>query len=134
DLTPYIGTENLLVRFAYVTDDAVQNPGFAVDDIRIDALGFVDDVESAEAAEAWTAVGFVRHGNVLPQNWLVQQILLPSERNGAVQVSQIPLNALQQGTWTVPLGEGVDEAIIVVSGMNPVALSPATYAVGRIEN
>ncbi len=127
DLSPYIGTENLLVRFKYVTDDAVQNPGFAVDDIRLDVLGFMDDVESEAEAAEWTAVGFVRHRNILPQSWQVQQILLPSARNQAAQVSRIDLNDLAQGRWTVPLGNGFDEAIIIVSATNPVTMSPVNY-------
>lgn len=129
DLSSWLGTENLLVRFEYVTDDAVQNQGFAVDDIRIEGLGFSDDVESAEEAEAWTAVGFVRHGNVLPQTWLVQEILLPHGRDGAVQVRHIPLDEYQRAAWTVPLGEEWAEAIVTVSATTPLVMYPATYQI-----
>lgn len=131
DISDYIGTENLLVRFKYVTDDAVQNPGFAVDDVRLDVLNFVDDVESDIDAANWTAVGFVRHGNILPQTWLVQQILLPSNPRDGIQVSQIDLNDLAQGRWTVPLGNGFEEAIITISATNPVTMSPASYQISN---
>jgi immune inhibitor A len=127
DLTPFIGEPNLLVRFEYVTDDAVQHQGFAVDDIRLDALNYLNRAETAAEAAEWEAVGFVRHGNILPQTWLVQQILLPRDQNAPVQVSRIPLNEVQQAEWVVPLGDEFGEAIIIVAATNPISLHPASY-------
>ncbi|MCA9987209.1 MAG: immune inhibitor A, partial [Anaerolineales bacterium] len=45
DLTPFAGHE-ILVRFEYVTDDAIHLTGFAVDDVTIPELAFSDDMES----------------------------------------------------------------------------------------
>ena len=45
DLTPYAGSE-VLVRFEYVTDDAVNGRGLCLDDFAIDEIGWADDAES----------------------------------------------------------------------------------------
>ena len=58
DLSPFTGQEALL-RFEYVTDEAVHSPGWCVDDIAIPETGFFDD---AESGGDWTANGFTRAG------------------------------------------------------------------------
>ena len=122
DLTPYTGGP-ISVRFEYVTDDAVHRQGLALDEIAIPELDFRDDAESGEGV--WEAAGFVRHSNVLPQQFLVQQILLGP---GQVEVTRLPLDENQQGRWALPLGEGYDEAILIVAGKTPVTTLRATYA------
>ena len=71
DLRPYGGQE-VLLRFETITDDAVNRPGFAVDDVAIEAIGYASDFEAD--GDGWEAAGFIRHANVLPQRWLVQMI------------------------------------------------------------
>ena len=44
DLTPYAGSE-VLIRFEYVTDDAVNGRGLCLDDFAIDEIGWADDAE-----------------------------------------------------------------------------------------
>ncbi len=70
DLTPYVGQE-VMIRFEYVTDDAVNHVGLCLDDISIPELGYLDDVESAAD---WEARGFVRSNNRLLQRFLLQLI------------------------------------------------------------
>jgi len=70
DLTPYVGQETV-IRFEYVTDDAVNHVGLCLDDISVPELGYFDDVES-EAD--WEARGFIRSSNQLPQRFLLQLI------------------------------------------------------------
>ncbi|RME44611.1 MAG: hypothetical protein D6796_11565, partial [Caldilineae bacterium] len=76
DLTPYAG-QRILLRFEVVTDDAINYPGFAVDDIRLAPAGFADDAETDEGG--WTATGFFRTDNRLPQRFIVQAIFFPRE-------------------------------------------------------
>jgi len=76
DLTPYVGQE-VMVRFEYVTDDAVNHAGVCLDDISIPELGFLDDVESERPD--WEARGFVRSNNRLPQRFLLQLIEIGPE-------------------------------------------------------
>jgi hypothetical protein len=47
DLSPYAGKE-ILVRFEYVTDAAVNGEGLLLDDVRIDAIGYEEDFEAGE--------------------------------------------------------------------------------------
>lgn len=121
DLSPYAG-QRVLLRFEYVTDQAVHLAGLALDDIRIPELNFYDD---AETAGGWQAAGFVHHSNVLPQSFLVQLILLgPAE----VRVQPLPLDEQQRGEWTLPLSEAFDQAVLTISGSTLVTTMPASYA------
>src|SRR6185436_18312817 len=63
DLSTYAGQE-LMLRFEVVTDDAVSLAGVALDDIRLDAVGFRDD---ASADAGWQAEGWTRLDPALPQ-------------------------------------------------------------------
>ncbi|MGH2501970.1 MAG: hypothetical protein ACRDID_05555, partial [Ktedonobacterales bacterium] len=68
DLTAYSG-KKILLRFETVTDDAVHLAGFALDSLSIPAINFSDD---ASSGDGWTANGWVRSNNILPQSWIVQ--------------------------------------------------------------
>ncbi|MEM7342822.1 MAG: hypothetical protein AAF485_01140 [Chloroflexota bacterium] len=121
DLTPYAGQE-ILVRFEYVTDDAVNRPGWAVDDMSIPEIGFFDDAESGPGN--WQAEGFVHIDNTLPQYFSVQLIEIGQETT----VRPFLLNETNQGSLTIEgLGTTVDRAILVVSGLTPVTSQPASY-------
>ncbi|MCA9939733.1 MAG: immune inhibitor A [Anaerolineales bacterium] len=122
DLTPYVG-QSILLRFEYVTDQAVHLAGLALDDISISELGFFDDAESD--AGGWQAAGFARHSDVLPQSFLLQLILLSDD---AVRVQPLALDDRQQGTWTLPLDAQFHHAVLVVSGSTPVTTMPSSYA------
>ena len=45
NLSPYAGQE-VLLRFEYITDDAVSHPGLFIDDISIPEIGYYEDFES----------------------------------------------------------------------------------------
>ncbi len=120
DLTPYAG-QSILLRFEYVTDDAVYEQGFILDDIAIPELGYQDD---AEADAGWEAAGFARAGQVLPQTFIVQRILIGEND---VQVERLPLDENQRGQWEFPMDKEIDEAILIISGNTPVTTEPAVY-------
>ncbi len=123
DLTPYVGQE-IAVRFEYITDAAVNGPGFALDDIELVVDGntlFFDDVEEGE--EAWIARGFVRHANVLPQEWVVQLVRFGSETH----IERLLLADGGSGRWELPLSEGIDRAVIAISALAPVTTEKAPY-------
>lgn len=123
DLSPYIG-QNILLRFEYVTDDALYEQGLALDDITIPELGYSDDVEAGDGG--WTAVGFARHTNELPQTFIVQTILF--HEDGSVTVERLPLADTQSGRWPIPLSDQTPEAVLVISANTPLTTIPATYA------
>jgi immune inhibitor A len=120
NLTPYVGQE-ILLRFEYVTDGAVNHVGFCVDDVAIPELGYSDDVEGNEQ---WVGEGFVRTDNILPQRFLVQLIVLGPD----VGVRRMELDEAQTGRLVVEdLGKGVEGAVLVVSGLAPVTTELASY-------
>jgi hypothetical protein len=121
DLTEYAG-KNILLRFEYITDQAVHNAGFALDDVAIPELDFSDDMENGD--NGWQTAGFVRHNNILPQQFSLQLLLIG---DNVAQVEPLPLAETQQGSWTLPLSPEFDTAVVVVSGMTDVTKVPASY-------
>ena len=128
DLTPYVGQE-ILLRFEYITDDAVNHAGLCVDDIAIPELGYFHDADtsaklSTGSNEQWVAEGFIRTDNILPQRFLVQLI----ELGPGVKVRRMELDETQTGHLVVEgLGREVQRAVLVVSGLAPVTTELASY-------
>jgi hypothetical protein len=124
DLTEYAGQE-IALRFEYVTDAAVNQAGLALDDIRIEAADDPIAFEDAEDKDgAWIAQGFVRHANILPQDWIVQ--LIWNDEKPAVE--RLLFLEETQGEWVIPFNRDRDEAIIAIS-----AVAPTTTEVGSYE-
>ena len=120
DISAYAGQE-VLIRFEYVTDDAVNRPGFVVDDVAIPEIGYSSDFEEGE--DGWETAGFMRHANVLPQRWLVQLILFGPDTT----VQRLELDEDQTGEWVIPLDGNTDRAVIAISGLAPVTTEIAPY-------
>jgi hypothetical protein len=121
DLSAYAG-QQVLIRFEYVTDDAVNRPGWTIDDISIPEIDFFDDVENG--ANGWTAEGFVRIDNVLPQRFLVQVLEVGPE----IEARTISLDETNHGFLTISgLASTVEHAVLIVSGLAPVTTEPASY-------
>lgn len=118
DLTPFAGQE-VLVRFALVTDDAYNAPGFALDDVRIPEIGFVDDAESDDAG--WIAEGFVRGAPVVPQRFVARLVV---ERD-AIAVEDLAVESGRIDT-VLPVA-GARRAVLVLAPLAPVTTEPAAY-------
>lgn len=122
DLTPYAG-QNVLVRFEYITDDTVTQPGLIVDDISIPEIGYADDFERGDGG--WQSEGWLRMDNRLPQHFLVQ---LVQPGNAAAPVTRLLGQAdAPQGEWEITVGGAPGDAVIIVSGLAPVTTQPAGY-------
>ncbi len=121
DLSAYAGRE-VLIRFEYITDDAVNRPGFVLDDVAIPEIGYFSDFE--EDGDGWEPAGFIRHANVLPQRWLVQLILFGPETT----VRRLALNEDQTGEWTISLDRSTDRAVVTISGLAPVTTEIGSYS------
>ena len=121
DLTQFAGGP-VLVRFEYVTDDAVYLDGLLIDGITIPELDFPEaDGFNAE----WQADGFSIAGSPLPQSFIVQ--VVTSTPDGEFTVSQLPLDDRNSG-WmklTTP-GDG-GEVVVVVSPTTPETRHEAGY-------
>ncbi len=121
DLSAHAGSE-VLVRFAYLTDEAVAGAGFALDDVAIPEIGYADDVEGGDGG--WEAAGFVRTNDLVPQRFLVLLIGL----GDTVTVERLEVRESGTTEWTVELdSEGWREAVLVVSGLAPLTTYPAPY-------
>ena len=121
DLSAYAGRE-VLLRFEYITDDAVNRVGFCVDDVAIPELGYAHDAERGD--DSWDGEGFVRTDNVLPQRFIVQLIEMDDEP----RVRPMALDELQEGCLEVHgLGDELEGAVLIVSGYAPVTTELASY-------
>lgn len=122
ELTPFAG-QSVLVRFEYITDDAVNNPGFAVDDICLLPTGVCDN---AEGIGSWQAQGFVRASTWLPQDFEVQVIRTIGQKS----VQRIAINAGGVGTLSLPGRQGsADRVVIAISGVTPVTTESVPYTI-----
>lgn len=120
DLSPYAG-EDLLLRFEYITDAAVNGDGLLLDDISIDATGYMEDFESGDGG--WQAEGFVRLYNHLPQTYNLTFV-----QTGADPVVKfIPLDEANHGEVELDLGSGQDPSYLIISGTTRYSWQPAPY-------
>lgn len=126
DLSAYAGRK-ILLRFEYITDDAVTQPGIVIDDIRIPEIGYADDVEGDEGG--WASEGWLRTHNRLPQDFLVL-LIQPPATAGANPVRRLlgPGDG-SGGEWEFTAGGAAGGAVLVVSGLAPLTSEPARYTV-----
>lgn len=111
------------MRFEVITDEAVNHPGLAVDDISIPELGYQYDAEAGDGG--WQSEGWQRVTDHIPQDFIVQVISQGSED----RVQRMALDEEQHGQVTIAdLGKGVDRVVVVVSGVAPVTTEPAQYS------
>jgi hypothetical protein len=121
DLSPYAG-HTVLLRFEYVTDDAVHHAGWLIDDVQIPELGYADDLESGTGS--WQARGFVYSDNLVPQSYRVQLITMGQT------VSVLPLAIDGSGYGQLDLhglGTEVDTAVLVIAAVAPSTTQAAAY-------
>jgi hypothetical protein len=121
DLSAYAGQE-VLVRFEYVTDDAVNRAGWLIDDVRIPELGYEHDAEAG--ADGWVSEGFVHSSNWVPQSYLVQLVTLGQQS----EVVRMDLDESQRGRLELRgLGKEIDSALLVISALAPATTQLAHY-------
>ena len=120
DLTPYAGS-NVLLRFEYVTDSAINEDGICIDDIAVPEIGFFED---AETDGVWTAEGFVRTDNHVPQGYVVQVVLLGDETS----VVEMPVDGNGNGSLTLRgFGGELGKAVVIIAPTAPRTTQPASY-------
>jgi len=124
DLTPYAG-QQILLRFEYITDDAINWPGFAVDDVSIPELNYYDGFERDDGS--WRAAGFVRIDNRVPQRYVVQAIV-ETKNPDDWHVETMTLDKNERGELTVPgFGQDVERVVLVIAGLTKHTTELATY-------
>jgi hypothetical protein len=120
NLSDFAG-QQVLLRFEYVTDAAVNGEGLMVDDIAIPEIEYFEDFEAGDGG--WEAQGFARVQNVLPQHFRLALISSGSETT--VQILDVP----ESNALDIPLNIGgdVDNVTLVVMGATRFTRQTATY-------
>jgi hypothetical protein len=111
DLSEFAGSQ-VLIRFEYVTDAAVNGEGLLLDDIAIPEINYFSDFELDDGG--WDAAGFVRIQNHIPQTY---QLALIS-RGSATTVERITLNSDNSVDIPIDITGDIDDVILVVTGTN----------------
>ncbi|MHB8114680.1 MAG: hypothetical protein ACYDHA_14655, partial [Bellilinea sp.] len=120
DLSRYAGKQ-VTLRFDYVTDAAITAEGLLLDDVAIPEIGYASDFE--QDAGGWTAEGFVRIENRLPQTFRVTVVQNGRERS----VQYVEINS--SGTAELNLDNPRSNHItVIVSGTTRFTRERATYA------
>jgi immune inhibitor A len=120
DLTPYAGME-ILLRFEYITDDAVNEDGICIDDISIPEIDYLDD---AEGEGLWQSLGFIRTDNRVSQNYLVQVISMGAE----ITIRNMPLEQDSTGTLILRgFGADLERAILIIAPIAPKTTQSSPY-------
>jgi hypothetical protein len=120
DLSRFAG-KKVRIRFEYVTDAAVNGEGFLLDDVLVDAIGYSSDFETDDGG--WTADGFVRVQNSLPQTF---RLALIHTRDSSV--TMIPVRSDQTAEIPISLNSG-ETAYLVVSGTTRFTRELGTYQI-----
>ena len=111
DLSDYAGSR-VFLRFEYLTDEGVNGPGWAIDDIAVPEIGFLDDAESDVGG--WQRAGFRRLAGPLPQRFELRLITL----GPAPEVEAVPLDAKNRAELSLTgLGTEYQSAVIVIVGV-----------------
>ena len=123
DLSDYVG-QTVTLRFDYVTDAAVNGKGMAIDDLAIDAIGYSTDLETDLGG--WTAEGFVRVQNHLPQT---MNLTIVTYTNNGISVDHRSF----QGDLVIPASElpsdSIEKIVLIISGTTPFTREKATYSI-----
>ncbi len=126
-LNAFAGQE-ILVRFEVITDDGVNLPGMAVDNVRIEAAGYASDLEADDGG--WQAGGWVLTDNRLPQRaWL--QAAQRAADGRVLDVTRwrwAPDLGETGSSWTLTLDAAVDDLVLAVSPYAPVTTVAMPYA------
>ena len=121
-MAPYAGQE-ALVRFHYVTDDAINGPGLCVREMHVSW-----DEGDAGPAE-WTADGFVPVNNRVRQDWLVWVLAEGSETSAVrMQLEWDTERSRRVGSATAPDTSG-GRLVLAVAPLAPATMEPGEYRV-----
>lgn len=120
DISQFAG-KKVFIRFEYITDLAIHEEGFLLDDVSVPEAGYFTDFEDGE--DGWIGDGFVRVQNVLPQTYAVSLITLGRE----VTVEKIELEAGNSVEIPILIDRNNQEVVLVVSGTTRFTRLPTEY-------
>ena len=118
DLKIYSGDKSILIRFQYVTDDAINGSGLCVRDMQVTGDNNLvrNDLEV-------TVNGFHNIDNLVPQEFIVQVIKEGREN----EVSLLPLDDNNVGQIILDSYEITDKLVVAIASLAPKTLARASY-------
>lgn len=122
-LDEFAGQE-ILFRWAMLSDGGIMERGVAVDNIAVPELGYLDDVEQVVGgmpSPTTLAEGFVPMPTAVPQVWSVQLLVYEGSHG---RVESLPLDGRNQGQWSLNLPEG---GTLVIMPQTPQTPDTAVY-------
>ena len=122
DISAYAGRP-VLVRFHYVTDDAINGTGICIDSAWIPELGFYDD---ASTNQGWVSEGFYRTDNRMAQDFVIHLVEI---RNDVVQVTRVMIDDNNRASLSVTNLDDADQVVLVVGSLAEDSQQPAVYTV-----
>ncbi|NPA27323.1 MAG: hypothetical protein GXO36_06980 [Chloroflexi bacterium] len=122
DLSAYAGGK-VWVRFAYITDPAVNHIGWLIDEVEIPALGYRSNWEHSD--DGWDARGFVRVANRIPRTY---RLAIVTQGGAQPTVQQMTLTGQKPQTFRVRVpADG--HVTMVLMDVTPFTREPALYLV-----
>ncbi len=122
DLSEFAGQE-VLLRFEYITDAAVNGDGLLLDDFSIEAIDYFEDFEVDEGG--WEAAGFVRLYNRLPQTYSVVLV----EQGREIEIRELTMDENNHAEIEVTFDKDNREAVLIVTATTRHTWQPAAYIV-----
>ena len=112
-----------MIRFEYVTDLAVTQPGMFIDDVEIPEIGYFEDFEDGPGD--WQSEGWLLTDNVLKQRWIVQ--VIETDESGVVEVHRLPIGPDARGSFSLQDVDGGQDLVIAISALAPITVEEASY-------
>jgi len=116
DLTAYAGQE-ILLRFQYITDDAVNGAGLCLRRIS------VPEAQPDPRIDDWEAAGFILIDNRVAQGYIVQVVEITQEN----RVTVMTLDDSNHGEIVVEAPQDLDRLVVIIAALAPKTLQPAPY-------
>jgi len=123
DISPYVGQE-VQIRFEYITDLALNDAGFLLDDIEIPEISYFSDFEEDDGG--WESNGWARIKNTLPQTFRLALITIEGE-NTTVDYIPVPVNNIADIPLDIP--EEGKSVMLVVIGTTRFTTELAPYTI-----
>ncbi|MBA4384648.1 MAG: hypothetical protein C0410_07920 [Anaerolinea sp.] len=126
DLSHYAGGK-VWLRFEMISDGALSNEGFAVDNLRIQEIGYEETFETGDGG--WVTDGFSRIQNIIPQTFLVSIITSSPEKS----IKKYTVSAGEELDLMLDPNCYSDDPILVVSGSSRYTRQKAQYTITLTE-
>jgi immune inhibitor A len=126
DLSAFAG-KKITLQFEYISDGGISKNGFAVDNLSIPQIGYLEDFENGDGG--WIGSGFSRIQNALPQTFLVTLIT----DNQSDPITKYTLHAGEDLDILLDPYCMDDNPILIVSGASQDTRQLAHYTITLTE-